>query len=228
MKNSDKINLLVNDSQSIFNNIEWNLGGLVGIASLVLNPKLVNITQAPLLINADDLEVDGLQCLGVALLEKDRQARSSELIAMAKRTLVCESLEMTADFLVRSTRILNSGQDPYDKNENFNVNIKELWNSKEGKAGSLITSAEMQFFEKCSAPLRNIIRHNNGRLSPNRKIIYKKTIENKSININSKWEKGTDNRLILQLDKAYDIFCITRSIVSKALNNASNLASLSV
>ena len=145
MENAEKIIRLLNDEKSIFSNIEWNLGALIGMASVVLSPKLVNISNAPLRISADGLDVDGFQCLGVALLEKDRKPRADELLGMAKRTLMCESLEMAADFLARAVRIAENGKDPYEDDDYFSVDIRELWNSKKGRAGSLIDPSDRVF-----------------------------------------------------------------------------------
>lgn len=214
---------MLNDERSIFNNIEWNLGGLIGMASVILLPKLINISNAPLRINGDGLDVDGFQCLGVALLEKDRKPRADELLAMAKRALICESLEMTADFLSRATRIAKFGQDPYEEDNYFSVDIRELWNPNEGKAGYLIDLSDREFVEKCAAPLRNVIRHNNGRLTPKRNITYSGTLRGKTIDVSYNWKDGEENSIKMSLNKAYDIFNVIRSIVDMGLQKALNI-----
>ena len=220
MENTEKIIRLVNDGKSIFSNIEWNLGALIGIASVVLSPKLVDISNAPLRINADGLDVDGFQCLGVALLEKDRKPRADELLGMAKRALMCESLEMAADFLTRAARIAKNGIDPYEDDDYYSVDIRELWNPKEGRAGYLIDSSDRVFIERCAAPLRNIIRHNNGRLPPKKQIIYSGTLRDKKIAIDYKWEDGKDNSLKLPLNIAHDIFYLIWALVDNGLQKA--------
>lgn len=130
--------------------------------------------------------MDGFQCLGVALLEKDRKPRADELLGMAKRALMCESLEMAADFLARAVRIAKNGKDPHEDDDYFIVDIRELWNLKTGRAGSLIDPSDRIFLEKCAAPLRNIIRHHNGRLPPKKEIIYSGTLRDRKIEINCK------------------------------------------
>lgn len=215
----EKLKKLQQDAHAIYNNIEWNLGGLIGIASITLNPKLINISVAPMKITVEGLDLDGFQCLGVALIEKDRKPRVDELLAMGKRVLVCESLEMAADFLVRASRIITSGSDPYEIDNFFNVDIKELWNFNQGKAGSLIEKEDGNFFEKCVAPLRNFIRHNNGQLPPKKSIVYEGFLRTKKIDLRLIWKEGEDNNIKLPLSTAYDIFTIIRSIVDDGLQN---------
>jgi hypothetical protein len=157
---------LQNDAQAIYDNIEWNLGGLMGMAAIIKNPNLLNLTSAPLVLEVDGLSVDGFQCLGIALLAKDRQNRAEELLAMARRSLLCEALEVAADFLTRAAQVSASGMDPYERDNYSSVDIRDLWNSTTGKAGSLIKQVDREFFEKLVAPLRNFIRHNNGKLPP--------------------------------------------------------------
>ncbi len=220
MENAEKIIRLSSDGKSIFSNIEWNLGALIGMASVVLSPKLINISNAPLRISADGLDVDGFQCLGVALLEKDRKPRADELLGMAKRALVCESLEMAADFLARAARIAKNGVDPYEDDDYFSVDIRELWNPKEGRAGFLIDQSDRVFLENCAVPLRNIIRHNNGRLPPKKEIKYSGTLRSKKIEISYKWEEGKDNSLKMPLNISHDIFYIIWSLTDDGLQKA--------
>jgi hypothetical protein len=228
MENAEKIIRLLNDEKSIFSNIEWNLGALIGMASVVLSPKLVNISNAPLRISADGLDVDGFQCLGVALLEKDRKPRADELLGMAKRTLMCESLEIAADFLARAVRIAENGKDPYEDDDYFSVDIRELWNPKKGRASSLIDPSDRVFLEKCAAPLRNIIRHNNGRLLPKKEIIYSGTLRDKKIEINYKWEEGKDNSLKMPLNIAHDIFYLIWALADDGLQKALKISKKNV
>ena len=228
MENAEKIVRLLNDEKSIFSNIEWNLGALIGMASVVLSPKLVNISNAPLRISADGLDVDGFQCLGVALLEKDRKPRADELLGMAKRALMCESLEMAADFLARAVRIAENGKDPYEDDDYFSVDIRELWNPKKGRAGSLIDSSDRVFLEKCAAPLRNIIRHNNGRLPPKKVMIYSGTLRDKKIEIDYKWEEGKDNSLKMPLNIAHDIFYLIWALADDGLQKALKISKKNV
>jgi hypothetical protein len=220
MSDTHKLDPLFSDFEAIFNNIEWNLGATIGIASIVINPKLIYLNNAPLRINVDGLDVDGFQCLGVALLEKDRMPRMNEIIAMAKRSLVCESLELAADFLVRASRIMYQGIDPYEKDQYFSVDIRELWNSNKGKAGELIDRPERQFLENLVYPLRNLIRHNNGKLLPKKSIRYNGQHYERSLNIDLEWIEGNDNNIVLQLNTAHDIFVTVRHIVEDGFGRA--------
>jgi len=220
LSNTQKIDDLLSDSRAIFNNIQWNLGATVGIASIIINPKLINLNNAPLRIDVEGLDIDGFQCLGVALLEKDRMPRLNEIIAMAKRSLVCESLELAADFLVRASRIMHQGIDPYENDQYFSVDIRELWNSNKGKAGALITHTERQFFENLVAPLRNLIRHNNGKLLPKKAIQYSGQHYGKPLAVNQEWKEGADNNIKLQLKTAHDIFTIVMATVDDGLGRA--------
>jgi len=174
---------IISDTQSIFNNIEWNLGGLIAAAVLIRNPKLLYLNNIPVVIEVDGLKLDGFQALGISLLGKDRKARADELLGAAKRALLCEALEIGADSLVRAIRLVQTGVDPYSSDNYFSANIKELWNSNKGKAGSLINDQDRLFIEKCAAPLRNIIRHNNGAIPPKKEIIYSGKPKNKQINL---------------------------------------------
>jgi hypothetical protein len=209
MENAEKIIRLLNDEKSIFSNIEWNLGALIGMASVVLSPKLVNISNAPLRISADGLDAD-------------------ELLGMAKRTLMCESLEIAADFLARAVRIAENGKDPYEDDDYFSVDIRELWNPKKGRASSLIDPSDRVFLEKCAAPLRNIIRHNNGRLLPKKEIIYSGTLRDKKIEINYKWEEGKDNSLKMPLNIAHDIFYLIWALADDGLQKALKISKKNV
>ena len=206
--------------KALFSHIELNFGGLVGIAVITSTPKLIDLAQAPLRLNIEGLDLDALQCLGVASLQKDRQPRANELIAMAKRLLVCSSIEFCADFLCRASKISVSGKDPYEEDNNFSTDIKDLWNSKIGKAGSLIDVRDREFFEKCVAPLRNCIRHNNGRLFPEKSVVYAGHPHNKPINVSFEWKQNEKNEIILQLSAAYEIFTSIRDITGLGIKNA--------
>jgi len=220
MSNEHKIDVLLSNFRATFNNIEWNLGATVGIASIVLNPRLINLDNAPLRINVDGLDVDGFQCLGVALLEKDRMPRVNEIIAMAKRSLVCESLELAADFLVRASRIIYQGGDPYEKDQYFSVDIRELWNSNSGKAGEFIDHSERQFLENLAAPLRNLIRHNNSKLLPKKSLNYSGQHYGRTLSIKQEWNEGEDNNIKLSLKDTHDIFTIVKATVEDGLEKA--------
>ena len=140
-----KLQHLLEDTRSIYNNIQWNLGGLIGIAALIGNPNMLCLQQVPRRIEVDGLNVDGFQCVSLSLLDRERSARADEILAAAKRALVCEALEITADALVRAGHILQSCSDPYEKDEFFSVNIKDLWNPNPPKAGSFLEPADRIF-----------------------------------------------------------------------------------
>ncbi|HED05588.1 MAG TPA: hypothetical protein ENI61_02755 [Ignavibacteria bacterium] len=200
------LNNILSDTNSILENIKWNMGGLIGIISLISNPQMYFLPSIPLRINIEDLNIDSYQCLGISLLEKDRKHRIDELLASAKRSLICESLEISADSLVRVSRIMITGNDPYQNDDYFNTDIRELWNPKNGKAGALLNKEHRHFFEKCIAPLRNYIRHHNGIMPPNKFIKYEGNPAGKDFTINYEWRKDKDNNIKIKLDVAFYLF----------------------
>ncbi len=217
-----KINKILSNHTSYLNNIEWTLGNLVGQAAIILKPETLNLQNVPKVISIDNLEIDGYQCLGISLLNKDRLARSNEIINSAKRSLICESLELTAEHLSRVARIKKNQVDPLDKEDFFSANIKELWNSKEGNSGCLLENDERLFFEKCASPLRHWIRHGNGKIPNKKEISYTNNIMGKNININQKWVSGKDNDLVASLRLAHDVFSVIRDISTNAIKSAVN------
>ncbi|RLB04002.1 MAG: hypothetical protein DRG83_05790 [Deltaproteobacteria bacterium] len=168
----EKLRKLQKDAEGIYGNIEWNMAGLIMSAVLVLNPRFLFLQSIPKVIPVDGLNIDGFQVFGLTLAEHEREDRAKELIAAAKRALICESLEVGADLLVRCARILHSGKDPYEIDQNFTANISELWNARRGKAGHLIEAEDRAFVQKCAAPLRHWIRHNNGKILPKKTLYY--------------------------------------------------------
>ena len=139
------IDQIENDIQSILTNIEWNLGGLIGLGVLYSNPKIVFLQNAPLTIDVEGLKVDGFQAMGISLLEKDRKCRIDETFALAKRMLICEALETSADYLYRLIEFKKSGEVPYESESILNVSISDLFNSTKGKSGSLLIDEERKF-----------------------------------------------------------------------------------
>ena len=198
--------------ESILNNIEWNLAGFVSAAFIIINPKLLDLQAVPMRISVDGLDIDGFQCLGLALIEKDRQPRANELLAAAKRSLICESLEVSADFLARAARIASCERDPYARDDYFSVDMRELWNTKRGRAGSLLEEGDREFIEKCVAPLRNFIRHNNGKLPPRRSILYAGKPKSKEFNFSMVWSSDGTNDISATLHIAHDVFVTLRDI----------------
>ncbi len=217
-----KLEQLQKDAHSIYGNIEWNLGGIIGMAVVTANPKLISLSNAPMRIDIDGMSLDGFQCLGLSLLEKDRKPRADELFGLAKRALMCEALEIAADFLVRAVRIVNTDEDPYEIDSYFSVNIRELWNSKSSRAGSLVTKEDREFFEKCAVPLRNCVRHNNGRLLPHTEIKYSGNPRDKEIEVSFRWAEDdkANNQIKLSMSLAHDIFLTIWNIVEDGLSKA--------
>ena len=82
--------------------------------------------------------------------------------------------------------------------------------------------------EKCAAPLRNIIRHNNGRLPPKKEIIYSGTLRDKKIEINYKREEGKDNSLKMPLNIAHDIFYLIWALADDGLQKALKISKKNV
>lgn len=215
-----KLRNLETDASAVYGNIQWNLGGVVGIAAIILNPSLLFISNIPSMISVSGLTLNGNQCLGTALAQQERRDRATELVNAAKRSLICEALELAADFLVRASRISSSGTDPYEDDDYFSSDIKELWNSKANRAGWLIEAADRDFFEMCAAPLRNCIRHNNGRLTPQKSIVYSGQPRGRSIKLSLQWRKDGENHIELTLSEAHDIFTAIRAIVDTGLQRA--------
>lgn len=215
-----RLNGLLAYQKALFAHLEANAAGMAGIAVLTSSPKIVDLAQAPLRISIEGLELDGLQCLGVAVLQKDRQARANDALSMAKRLLVCEALESAADFLARASRLVVSGADPCDEDLYFQSDVKDLWSAKIGRAGSLMQAGERDFFENCAAPLRSCIRYYNGRLYPEKNIQYAGRPGSRSINVSFEWQPNASNEIILQLSAAYDIFISIREITASGLENA--------
>jgi len=226
MTKKELLNTLLTDSKSIFENIRWNMGGVVGIISLIKKPQMFNLSNIPLRIKIEELDIDLFQCLGISLLQKDRQPRIQELLASTKRSLICESLEITADNLVRTSKIISTGIDPYNHEDYFNADIRDLWNTTKGRAGALISKEQRLFIEKCIAPLRNYIRHNNGVVPPNKSITYNGKPANTQFAINYEWKKNEDNNIKMPLNTAYYLFesikIICLSGIEKAMNQLDN------
>jgi hypothetical protein len=139
---------LRSDFESILNNIEWNLAAFVSAAAIIINPKLLDLHNLPMRISSEGLDIDGFQAVGLALLEKDRKSRANELLAAAKRSLICESLEICADYLARGARIASGEGDPYVRDDYFSVDIRELWSGKPGRSGILLEEREREFIQK--------------------------------------------------------------------------------
>jgi len=219
-----KLRKLQGDAEGIYGNIEWNMAGLIMSAVLVLNPRLLFLQSIPEIISIDGLDIDGFQTFGLTLARHERKDRSNELIAAAKRSLVCESLEVGADLLVRCARILHSGKDPYEIDQNFTAKISELWNAKRGKAGYLIGAEDRAFVESCAAPLRHWIRHNNGKIPPKETLYYDGSPRGRRVQVQLEWKQDSDNDIKLPLAMAYNIFWTIREMIlsgiKKAVSNA--------
>ncbi len=92
------------------------------------------------------------------------------------------------------------------------VDIRELWNPKRGRAGSLLDDGDREFIEKCVAPLRKFIRHNNGKLAPKRSIIYSGKPKSKEFNFSLVWSTTSTNDISATLQVAHDVFVTLREI----------------
>jgi len=156
---SEIVQSILEGHRSILGNLEWNLGGIVGLATIVIEPKIINLQNVPRVISINGLELDGFQCYGLTLRNIERKDRSNEIIATAKRSLICESLEIIAENMARVARVVNGGDDPLITNDYFNADIRELWNGNNGKSDySYLTMSKlvmMSFiFKKVLSTLR--------------------------------------------------------------------------
>jgi len=222
-----KLRKLQGDAEGIYGNIEWNMKGLIMSAVLVFNPRFLFLQSIPKVISVDGLNIDGFEVFGLTLREYERENRAKELIAAAKRALICESLEVGADLLVRCARILSSGKDPYESNNYFTANISELWSTSKGKAGRLIAAEDRAFVESCAAPLRHWIRHNNGKIPPKETLYYDGSPRGRRVQVQLEWKQDSDNDINdikLPLAMAYNIFWTIREMIlsgiKKAVSNA--------
>src|SRR6266511_241922 len=114
MSHTEQVAQLKQDAHAIYSNIEWNLGCCVDMGVVILNPKLLNLQVIPLRIDVDGRSLDGCQCLGIDLLEKERQARANEVLGAVRRALLCAGVELAADFLVRTHPVVPQRADPYE------------------------------------------------------------------------------------------------------------------
>lgn len=215
-----KLQKLRADAQGIYGNIEWNLAGLIAAAILIQHPEMLFLPNIPRQVTVNGLALDGFQLMGLTLRHAERAVRSNELIAAAKRSLICEAFEVGTEMLVRAIHILHSGHDPYELEDGFSANFSDTWSSRKERAGSLLEDQERKFFRECVAPLRNWIRHNNGKIPPNEQLSYSGTPRKKRIDICLQWEKDADNNIKLGLNVAWDIFETVRDIVLEALKRA--------
>ena len=71
---------------------------------------------------------------------------------------------------------------------------------------------DREFIEKCAAPLRNFIRHNNGKLAPRRSIVYSGKPQSKEFNFNLLWSSDGINDISATLHIAHDVFVTLRDI----------------
>jgi len=76
--------------------------------------------------------------------------------------------------------------------------------------------------------LRNIIRHNNGRLPPKKEVKYSGILRNKKIEISYNWEEGNDNSLKMPLKIAHDIFYIIWALTDDGLQKALKISKKNV
>ena len=218
MDKKQKLQSLYESFQGIFGNIELNAEALIGMAVIYQMPNSLNSNSPkfPQKMMMEGSVFDVRQCLGLSLTQDQKDYRIGEIFALARRSLLCEALENSADILARVASVLERNIDPYEQNEYASINIRDLWSSKSGKSGSLIKRTDREFFEKCAAPLRNIIRHNNGRLPPNKEIVYSGSHRGKHINIRFEQEQPVQIPMV----HIEDIFFTIQKIVDDGIQYA--------
>ena len=197
----------------MFDNIEWNMAGLVGMAMILNKPTIVDKEHLPKSIDVDGLVLKAPEILGLVLPDFERKARGQEFLALAQRCLICESTELAADVLFRASRLASKKPDPYHATVPFSVKFSDLWNPNRGMSGALLTPEQRNFMQECAVNLRGLIRHNNAHLLQNKSVIYKGTPVNKQIEVIQKWAPGSDNRLDISLDTSYEIFRSVAALV---------------
>ena len=219
--NTAKAVQLGTQAQGILKTVETNVSGLVGLAAIVTNPALflskAVLEKEKIEISVEDLKPDGRLVYGIALSPEARDQRRSQLLALGKRHLLCDSLEVLADYLARMARIRSLGADPYAQDEHFSVDISDLWNPKPGYAGSLLDLEDRQFIKQCLAPIRNFMRHNNSIIPPLKSILYQGSPKGLKIRIRLKWRSNSDNRIPITLSQATKLFYALRAALDGAL-----------
>lgn len=209
---------------AMFENIEWNLGALVGATLLVQQPSIVNELVLPEKFLVEELGFTPSQVLGLSLAPHERKAREREILALVRRCLICESTELATDILYRAARIAQAQPDPYHGSDGFSVKFIDLTRTKPGNAGALISAEQVKFLNTCMVKLRNLIRHNKSRLLPKQSIVYTGKPAKLEISIKQEWGQGSNNELAISLGLSYRLFksvaATTQDGISVALSAA--------
>lgn len=208
-------------AQGILQSVETTAAGLVGLSAIVTDHALflskAILEKEIIEIKADDWIIDGRRVYGIALSPKARERRRSQLHVLGKRLLLCDSLEVVADHLARMARITSVGADPYAQDDYFSVDIRELWNQGPGRAGSLLDPEDRQFIEKCLAPIRNFMRHNNSTIPPLKSIHYEGSPKGVQISVHLEWQQGSENQIRVSLSQAYKLFHALQAALAGAI-----------
>lgn len=202
------LNEIKNNYNSKMSNILWNVGNYIGLGWLIKHPQLLNISLIPpTSLEVDGLRVDAYQAFGLALIERDRTARAEEIIAGAKRSLICDSSEIFCDTICRLNYAYTHEVNPYEEKQPFSV----LFTQAEKLLKKFLSDSEANFIEKYVAPLRHNIRHNNGIFIPGKIINYTDRIHDVDFKFNS---DGMSN-LQLSLEQCNNIHNVLLRIGNK-------------
>ena len=219
MERKSKLKKVKEEAINIFIQIQQYFGFLVGISLIIEKPEIIAIpSDFPNKINVEHLTFNINEIIGLNIPNDNRPNQKEILLTMAKRSLFCESLEFATNILSRSSKILHTGEDPYETIDHFQPNFKDLNSGKKGKAGCLLDPNEREFFDKCLGPLRHITRHSNAEISQKKKISYSGNICGTQVNLSLDREEC--KYISVTLKDAYEIFELTRKIVLKGLDKA--------
>ena len=211
-----RLKKLHKDTRSSLNNIEWNAAALCGISGLIAQPELLNKTSIQEIIEIDSFELNFHQATGLSLQNGDRQSRINELISAAKRSLICDSIEIIANYTYRAVRILNTGRDPIEQKDQFSIKLMHLHTKKKNNPSEYFSENDRKFFSELVIPLRHCIRHNNATILYNKSICYKGTHSNYIFEFNQSWKNMSKNNISLTLKQAWEIFIVLKNISDKA------------
>jgi hypothetical protein len=201
-----KLRGLFEEAREIYNTVAFCAPEFLGMAFVLENPGVLAASIVPAELDAGGVVFSVSQCLGLGLPPDHRSLHRRNMVAAAKRILHCDSLELTVSFLVRAARILRSGKDPVESNDYFDPGMRELWNAQKGRAGALLAPDERLFFQKCAAPLRNLLRHNNAILPPHKRILYDGKPFGREISLRLEWREGGSNKVDLDFRSVLLIF----------------------
>jgi hypothetical protein len=174
------------------NSLQRNAGALLGVCALHQEPqKFLKLTECNQFLRMDkqQAEIWLPQSFGLDLTDaKQKKSRIEELGAQTKRILVVEALEIFTDKLVTAVKYLSTSKDPYQEGR-FEVDCSELQLNTKGKAGYYLSINEKSFL-RAMTEIRNVMRHNSGRIPPQKMIGFERIIQDTNPPNNIWWKQG--------------------------------------